>query len=339
MIIKQKELRNFLQTKKSEIFSCLIYGSNQGLIHETSQIIINEILKDDKNDFNYLELDQKKIRDEKDYMIDEYNSRSMIGDKRILFLRESADKNTKHVKETLKNNNKDTCLILESGQLNKNSSLRIFYEKSSSLVIIPCYDDDKNTIGQIVEGILHEEDLKIDNDAKKYLLDILGNDRQIAKKEIEKLVLYAGGDKKNFSLLDIENIINDSKKVTLDSISKIVLTGDSDTLNLDLEKMYGSGSTAIAILRSIARNTERLHLVKGLIEDGYTTSKAMSNLYPPVFWKDKDNFYLQIKKWSYKNLSSALEILTKAEIMCKKNYLSENIICSQALLKISSLAR
>ena len=52
--------------------------------------------------------------------------------------------------------------------------------------------------------------------------------------------------------------------------------------------------------------------------------KAIDNLRPPIFWKDKSIFLKQIKKWSPKKLLEAKEILFNTEVLIKTNASSNN---------------
>ena len=61
----------------------------------------------------------------------------------------------------------------------------------------------------------------------------------------------------------------------------------------------------------------------------------ISNLKPPVFWKDKDNFKLHCKKWPIKETVLNFNLLVDTELNCKSNYSLTNILCERALINIA----
>ena len=56
---------------------------------------------------------------------------------------------------------------------------------------------------------------------------------------------------------------------------------------------------------------------------------------PPIFWKEKDNFLSQARKWNSKKINQILRKTYNLEIQVKSNSLiSKNILIKKLLLDI-----
>ena len=54
------------------------------------------------------------------------------------------------------------------------------------------YQDDSRSLGDLARDIFAKDNIRIDTEAMALLLSRLGNDRAVSRREIEKLVLFAG---------------------------------------------------------------------------------------------------------------------------------------------------
>jgi len=59
---------------------------------------------------------------------------------------------------------------------------------------------------------------------------------------------------------------------------------------------------------------------------------AVEKAKPPIFWKDKQVFTEQLKKWSLKKLNIAVMKIGETEILMKKNSNLRNDILIKALI-------
>ena len=63
--------------------------------------------------------------------------------------------------------------------------------------------------------------------------------------------------------------------------------------------------------------------------------KAIENVKPPIFWKDKPNFMTQAKKWNEEKIRYVLDKTYKLEIKLKSNStINKNILIKMLLVDI-----
>ena len=64
----------------------------------------------------------------------------------------------------------------------------------------------------------------------------------------------------------------------------------------------------------------------------------MMRLRPPVFWKQKDAFRAELRRWQVDGLSRALERLIDAEIACKSSGAVAETLAGHCLLALARAA-
>jgi DNA polymerase-3 subunit delta len=171
-----------------------------------------------------------------------------------------------------------------------------------------------------------------------YLTANLGGDRQLTRRELEKLALYMGDSGARVELEDARACVGDTAALSLDDLAYAVAGGDRAGLERALQRSFEEGSSPVAALRGVARHFQRLHFVSGTIAGGAAQSDAMRRLRPPVFWKLADRFKAQSSAWSVPRLAEGLERLMEAEAACKTTGAPAEIIAGRTLLQIATKA-
>src|SRR5213078_3127891 len=102
----------------------------------------------------------------------------------------------------------DALIVVESGDLVKASPLRKLFESASNGAAIACYPDTAQGLGDVLRRALKAEDIEISAEALDDAVARLGSDRGVARREIEKLMLYVGSGNRA-ELVDVRAILGD----------------------------------------------------------------------------------------------------------------------------------
>ena len=137
---------------------------------------------------------------------------------------------------------------------------------------------------------------KLNNEIKKI------KDYFINKKldKIQLLQLLNLNENNDFNLLK-DAALKGNKKITNKLLSET---------NLDIDK-------PIFYLNIINQRLNKLNEIQQ--SDFKAIEKAIDNVKPPIFWKDKQNFLEQAKKWNRKKIREALNKTFNLELMLKSN--------------------
>jgi DNA polymerase-3 subunit delta len=216
------------------------------------------------------------------------------------------------------------------------------FEESSTLASIACYSEEGYALEAFIKDFLAQDGLSIDQEASQFLCASLAADRQMVRRELEKLSLYCSAkqaDSSNVTEKDAIECVGDSSEVSLENL--VYSVGDGNQTNVDkiLNKAFSEGASPVVLIRSIQRHFQRLHFIQSQMANGESLDQASGKLRPPVFFKYRARFRQQVVSWSPENLNRALLLATKNEIDSKTTGLPAEILCNRTLMRIAQAAR
>ena len=118
----------------------LIYGVNEGAKKELTNKIIKNL-----NSYNIQKLNEKEILENQSYFIENFLTRSLFENSKIILINDASDKILKLIQEILEINDDQTKIILNSTSLEKKSKLRNFFEKDKKI-----YNSSIQTKGELL---------------------------------------------------------------------------------------------------------------------------------------------------------------------------------------------
>ena len=121
----------------------LLYGDNEGLKEELSDII-NNCFEGSK--FKY---EESEIIKNKDQFNNSIRNKSLFENKKIFTINRCSEKISETINDIIEDNIKDIIIIINCGILEKKSKLRNFFEKSKISIIIPTYKDTSQSLIKI----------------------------------------------------------------------------------------------------------------------------------------------------------------------------------------------
>jgi DNA polymerase-3 subunit delta len=178
--------------------------------------------------------------------------------------------------------------------------------------------------------------IKVTAEAMQYLVAHLGDDRQVSRRELEKLALYVG-DGGTVGEDEVIACIGDSAELSIDDVVFAAADGDTVQLERALNRAFGEGAQPVTVLRAELRHFQRLHLAGSRLLAGSSEDEA-SKLRPPLFFKLIDRFKRQLRLWPPAQAARALEALHEAEAQAKTTGLPAETVCRAALARIARRA-
>ena len=129
----------------------------------------------------------------------------------------------------------------------------------------------------------------------------------------------------------LPEVLNNIHNLDFDSVRDACLGGEKENLNKNLGNVIMQNEEAYFYLNNLSRRIQKLSDLNNQYAKDKNFEKAIDNLRPPIFWKDKNIFLKQIKKWGPKKILEAKEILFNTEVLIKTNVRPNNNI----LIKIT----
>lgn len=338
MKLTWKQIDPFVKNPDAKARVVLVYGPDDGLMRERAQMIGKTIVEDLSDPFNVTVLSAEQLGEDPARLSDEAQAMSMMGGARLIRVEGAGDKTTTIIKSYLENASAENLVILEAGELGPRSSLRQLCEKAKNAAALPCYVEDERGISNLIRDMLRTNGFTMNGDAIAWLSQNIAGDRMRARSEIEKLILYMGGDGGTITLDDAQAACGQAGVATLDDFIYAVGAGQSQKALNSFDKLIADGMAEIAILRSLQNHFRRLHYTKVQISSGTPIDAALKSLQPPIFFKYEQAFKGQIARWPDGKLRKVLARLAELEAQTKQTGTPVKTLCSQAILAISAAA-
>ena len=337
MIYKAAQIDKYLKKPEANIKAFLVYGANEGLVAEYVRKLIMTVSSDLYDPFCVVYLNGSDVNSDIGLLSSEYNSRSLMGGRRVIVVRDADNNLTKQVKALFENSASDTLVIIYSASLNKKSSLVVWADAAEDVASIACYEDRDEDIFGAARAKFIENSITISNDALQLLCARLSNDRKSSVGEIEKLITYLG-DRRNATIDDIKAVVSDQSSSNTDDVCYYTAGGNSEKSQKALQRLLNEGEEAVTIVRAIANHFNRLITCLSYVEKGETPDKAVDKLVPRLMFYRISAFKRQLALWPKERLFSVMELLYKCERDCKTTNYPSHEILSYCLMQISSAA-
>ena len=326
MIIKSFEIDK-IKSLKNNIF--LIYGKNEGL---KTQIINDTIVKVSREKIE--RFDEHEVIVNFENFISDLLNKSFFQEKRFIVISRISEKIIKLVNEILDKNIDDVMLIINSGNLDKKSKLRSFFEKENNLVCIPVYDDEQNTLSFIANDFFKNKKILISRESINLIVERCAGDRQNLNLELNKISLFMKG-KDKISSNKIIKITNLAENYSISELADNCLSKNSKKTIRILNENNFSAEDSIIIIRTLLSKSKRLLKLKKEFKKSDNIEKTISSYKPPIFWKDKEIVKNQVKNWTLKDAEKLVYKINDVELMVKKNSNNSINILSDFLLHTS----
>jgi len=307
----------------------LFYGKNEGLKNEA----LNFLIKDISHISNY---EEKEILDNENNFIETILSKSLFDPQKFIFIKRATDKILKTIEILHLKNLEDTTIILNSDSLEKKSKLRSLFEKDKTLVCVPFYPDNDQTLSKLANNFLREKKVSISASNINLIINKCAGDREKLLNELQKIQYYAKSGKK-INSENISKLINLSENHSiLELVDNCLAKNKKKIINILNENNF-SNEDCIIITRSFILKAKKLLDLSKTYEINNNIDLTIASAKPPIFWKEKEITKQQVQKWSSKNIKQLIYSLSETELQIKKNINNSiNLITDFILFQSSS---
>ena len=318
MILKSFEL-NKLKLNNHNFY--LFYGDNEGLKEET----INNLFE--KNYTNKIHrYEEKEVLENTDNFFNSILTKSFFDNKKLIIINRCTDKIKTILDELIEKNPDDIQFILNTKNLEKKSSLRKLFEKEKSIICVPFYEDNNQTLNSIISLFFRNKKIPISQQLINILIERSRGDRKNLKNELEKIENFSS-NKKNINLEEIVKLTNLADNYSASELVDHSLAKNTRKTVTILNENNYSDEDNIIIIRTLLTKLKRLVKIYELVNEKNNIEQAISAYKPTIFWKDKPLVTQQIKSWKKNLLENLIYKTNEIELLIKKNgSLAKNIL-------------
>jgi DNA polymerase III subunit delta len=339
MIVKAQEAERFSANPPKDLRVALVFGPDAGLVQERAEKLLKSVVADLSDPFNVADLSESVLLSDPARLADEAAAISMMGGRRVVRVRGASNNLADLFEEFLEGVEHvgDTLIVVEAADLTKGTGLRKIFESDDKAAAIACYADTARNLEDVVRETLRGHGLSIAPDALADAVSRLGSDRGVTRRELEKLALYAQGQK-SISLEDVRAVMGDEAGARTEEASDAAGSGDFARLDLALERLWTADASVTQILRGAMGHFQRLALVRESVNRGESLEMVMRRLRPPVHFLREQSFKAQANRWNDERLADALDMLLEAEALSRTTAVPAEAVCGRTLMNIAALA-
>ena len=318
MIIKSFEL-NKLELNNYKFY--LFYGDNEGSKEEAIKKVFEQ---------NYLDkiyrYEEKEILDNIDNFFNSILTRSFFDNEKLIIINRATDKIRETIEGLIEKNPEDIKIILNSKNLEKKSTLRKIFEKEKSIICVPFYEDNNQTLNSIISLFFRNKKIPISQQLINVLIERSRGDRKNLNNELEKIDAYLL-NKKNLNLEEIIKLTNLAENYNASELVDHSLAKNTRKTVTILNENNYSDEDNIIIIRTLLAKLKRLVKIHELVDEKNNIEQAVSASKPPIFWKDKPLVIQQIRSWKKEHLKDLIYKTNDIELLIKKNStIAKNIL-------------
>lgn len=308
--LKAHEVARFLARPDLSEGVFLAYGPDGGLVRETAQRLIRHLSGDDPASANVTVFDGPELDSEPGRLITEARSISLFCGKRIIRVRNAGKALVMPLTE-LRDDPGGTAIVLEAGNLTPRDALRALVEAAKLGRALPCYPDTDETLTNLMKETFNQAGIRTDSDVVPALREILGNDREITRRELEKLTLYAASTK-SLTREDILTLCADNGALAIDAILDSTGGGHAEKLEIAISRALAASINPQQLLAMLTNHFASLRRWRIEVDTGKSARSVLDGVKPKPHFSRIGQLEQQLRLWSEPALASAADRLLQA---------------------------
>lgn len=334
--LKAGEVERFLKRPDLDAGALLAYGPDAGLVREVSQKLARHYGGSDAGSMNLVTLDGGELDSDPGRLAVEAKTVSLFGDRRVVRVR-SAGKGIVPILSEFLENPSGAIVILEAGNLTPRDALRAVVEASKAGRSLPCYPDSDESLTKLIAEFFAEAGIRADPEVATTLREILGNDREVTRRELEKLAFYAA-ETKELTREDVLKLCADNAALVIDEILDATGTGHAARLDAALERALAAAVNPQQLNTIAIGHFTMLRRWRTEVDSGRSVRDVMEGARPKPHFSRRSALEQQLRLWSDSALAAALDRLHLATLDSRKRYPMQETVVRRALLAITMMA-
>ena len=334
--LKAHEVERFLKRPDLDAGIVLAYGPDTGLVRETAQRLVRHFVGNDANGMGLVTLDGSELDGDPSRLLVEARTASLFGERRIVRVR-GAGKSLIVPLGELAADPSGAIIVLEAGNLPPRDALRALVEGARTGRALPCYADSDETILRLITETFNQAGIRAEPEVAATLRDTLGNDREVTRRELEKLSLYAA-ESKVLTREDVLVLCADNAALVLDEVADAVGTGHAERLDAALSRALAAAVNPQQLLAALSQHFAQLRRWRSIVDAGTAPRDVLEGARPKPHFSRKSSLEQQLRLWSDASIALAMDRLLRATGDSRKNYGRAETITRRAFLALAQMA-
>jgi DNA polymerase-3 subunit delta len=332
MKIASHEADAFVSRPRPGIRGALFYGPDGGLAQERlnrlAQAIAGERAKLSEAK---IALGPETLKEDPARLRDEMTAMNLFGDKRVVCVGNANDKLAPLLGAAFEAGSDHHFVLCEAGELSPSSALRRLFENAAWLAAIPCYHLSGRELEASLRAAFTRCSLTVAPDALAFMASQLGGDYGIVLREVEKIALYLGEEKK-VDLATVRRLVENSAEDSMDALCFLIALKERKPAYAQLQRLLQEGAQPVALARGLMRHAQRMMTARAHLDQGMTAENALAQLKPSIHFKYKPQALQAVARLGMTEWKRAAARWLKLERELKSGTLPPALALGQAVL-------
>jgi DNA polymerase-3 subunit delta len=345
IVQRRQDIERFLAAPDPDIHAAVLHGRDHHIVRERAQTLAGAIAERPDDPFNVAVLSEGDLASDEGRLEGELMALSMLGGRRLVRVRIPGDKPALDrlvaaaLEEHLRGQfNPDAFFLVESGPLDRSSALRKAAEAAPGCGVIACYDDEPGDFARLARDALAADKLSLTAEALDTFVSRLPHERGVARREVERLVLFLGpGRNATAGLAELDSFFGVEPEASLSEAAFDAFGGRSAAAHDGLRRAAQEGESGVGAVRVLGLHLARLRRVAVLHRAGETLQGAAKS--SGVFWKQEREFLRQVRAWTLVELDRVQSDVLAADRACKQAGSPDTLLAERLALSIAGRAR
>ena len=279
-------------------------------------------------------------------LADEVRSTSLFGDKRVIRVTMSGDEAHDAIAGLVNDPVPGwPVLVVASGATDKSRVAKLLADRDDALVTV-FYPPDARTVAEAVRTASDALGLRLNGQLAERIALSAALDTRIARSEIEKLALFLDASPESPKTARPEDLTAIGTEAGDDSMAPLVnatLGGLTDRIGHELTRLAAGDVTAVGLLLALERRAVQLAQLAQLAArlgpdsnlNAFLEREAQARR---IFFKDKQDLALQLRKWRGARLERLLQRLALLHRTMLTDSAGAQLRLQQALTEIARAA-
>ncbi len=342
---RASDIDAFLKKPDPAIRLVLLHGGDKGLARERADRLHRTVVDDLHHPFRVVRLTGDALSEDSARLNDEAAAIAMGGGRKVIRVTDTpqgqgGQKQTAVLAEFAEAPAGDALVIVEADALPASHALRKAVEAADAAMAIACYPDEDEALDDVVRETLARFGLAATEEATAFLVDHLGGDRLVSRRELEKLALYAGSEGRTraqpITLEEAAASVGDTSELTFDDLCGAVAGGDRAMVDRCVTRLEAEGESAVAVLRIVGTHFRRFHTYHALSAGGRPPAYLMKSWR--LFGPRAARFEAAARAWQGAVLVEAFRRINEAETRCKLGGFPDWIVTARTLLALAGMS-
>ncbi|MHC0035848.1 DNA polymerase III subunit delta [Pseudoneobacillus sp. C159] len=334
------------QIKKNQLDQVyLLYGTENFLIHETVQLLINHVLTEEEKDFNFSTYDLEETPLE--VGLEDAETFPFMGDRRVVILqnpyfltsekqKEKVDHNIEKLEGYLTNPPPYSILILTAPYDKLDERKKITKELKRKSTLGEAKKLTEVELKKWIKERVSSHQVDIDQQAIEKMIEMAGSNLFVLTNEIDKMSLYVGEKKKIDSSIVELLVAKTLEQNIFELVEKVVGRKIEAALRIYYD-LLKQNEEPIKILALLTGQFRLIYQVKELSRKGYGQQQIASAI--------KQHPYRvklaagQINWFTDEELKKIIQLLAEADLQIKSSGLNKTMVIEMLLFQIHSLSQ